>query len=146
MRTATTEEVIDLRELRIGNLLEYKGQLVSVSCLTLDIDDEYNETIGFVIYGTSSNEHADWNRALALDLKRISLTPEWLERCGFAGSGQFVNGTVEVEGGGDVQIRVIEDEKCKYYIPFNKSIKIEYIHQLQNLYFALTGEALQIKL
>jgi hypothetical protein len=84
-----TETVIELRELRIGNLLTYKGKLVYVTSLSLDVDDESEDTIGFCEYGKARNEHAEWNRALYNDLKRIPITPEWLGRYGFR---QFANG------------------------------------------------------
>lgn len=76
--------------------------------------------------------------------KPIPLTKDWLLRFGFeldADAPEFDNeyfkGPLSINipsvvfmGGGD---------------NFNLNIKMEYVHQIQNLYFALTGEELTIK-
>lgn len=36
--------------------------------------------------------------------------------------------------------------KLNYYIPFRADREIKYVHELQNLYFALTNEELKINL
>jgi hypothetical protein len=136
------DSVIDLQELRIGNLLEYRGELVSITMLSMDIDDEYNELIGFVKYGTCSNEHAEWNRALALDLKRIPLTSEWLERCGFKNEGK----SVYVKD--HFKIGVSDQGGANWVFYFDRHLSVSqcaYLHQLQNLYFLLMGQELTIK-
>jgi hypothetical protein len=139
------DSVIDLQELRIGNLLEYKGELVSVTMLSMDIDDEYNEIIGFVKYGTSSNEHAEWNRALALDLKRIPITPAWMARCGFEkhNNGLFVTNGVFIDYKPPRFVTPFYSDGTSFQRPMGRHI--EYIHQLQNIYFCLTGDKLPIK-
>src|SRR4051812_18955720 len=81
--TVSADRVIELRELRIGNILSYKGSYVHATLLSIDADDEYEDTIGFCLLGTNSKEKSDWNRALAADLNRVALTPEILEKCGF---------------------------------------------------------------
>lgn len=134
--------VIELQELRIGNLLEHKGELVTVTMLSMDIDDEYEEIIGFVRYGTCSDERAGWNRALALDLKRIPITPEWLERCGFGDGVLYLNQIMtSIRGANkDTEVRYCDangNSVSRYY---------QYLHQLQNLYYILTGEELSIKI
>lgn len=75
------EDVIELKELRIGSILLYKGELHFVSMLSMDIDDEYQDMIGVTPLGKQSGEKADWNRT---DLKRIPLTEEWLTNLGFS--------------------------------------------------------------
>jgi hypothetical protein len=68
-------------------------------------------------------------------VKPIPLTEEWLLKLGFKNNrlGLF-----------DV-VKVVDD--IAYHIYFiKKHLKeIQYVHQLQNLYFALTGEELTIK-
>lgn len=139
--------VIELTELRIGNFLLYKGDLVCVTMISCDIDDEYQETIGFVKFGTSSKETANWNRSLVEDLKRIAITPEWLESLGFVKeySAYLQGGIYMYEGPGywnnqkgwpvglrdEISMRIV---RC-----------VDYVHQLQNLYFSLIGEELPIK-
>lgn len=144
-------QLIEIKELRIGNLLSYDNQIVHVTSLSLDIDDEYEDQIGFCKLGSVSNEIAAWNRSLVDKLAPIALTPEWLERCGYmkyvgntgqeiykcpvgsmalyklAGSKDWIIGANDFSGG------------------YLNLCTISYFHQLQNLYFALTGEELMIK-
>lgn len=143
------ESVIDLRELRIGNLLEYKGQIVEVTSLSLDIDDEYQEIIGFCEYGKHSNEHADWNRSLYNDLKRISLSPNWLAKCGFGWDAEEqvyyiqVGNNVCIEYDTDFNCSIVPETWRGHPLPIWGDNK--YLHKLQNIYFDNTGEELKIK-
>lgn len=74
------------------------------------------------------------------DLEPIPLTPEWLERCGL--QKKYWNSDK------DLKLEMYEN---KAYIGNNFSTNatiihnINYVHQLQNLYFALTDEELTIK-
>lgn len=74
------EKIIDIRDLRIGNYLLYDGKIVHVTFLSMDIDDEYEESIGFCELGKTTNEKADWNRALCDKMDRIPMTPDWLNK------------------------------------------------------------------
>jgi hypothetical protein len=134
--------VIELAELRIGNLLLYKGELVRVTLLSCDIDDEYEDQICFVKFGTSTNEKGGWNRSTANDLKRIPLTPEWLERCGFKKEGN----EIDQRTGKTIEGKWRHDAYLEWpgllYLPNHE---LKHLHELQNLYFALTGEELTIK-
>lgn len=76
-------EVIELSELRIGNILEYDGKYVHVTTVSRDIDDEYQDTIGFCELDKTTEEIVDWNRSLVDKLKRVALTHVLLENCGF---------------------------------------------------------------
>lgn len=68
----------------------------------------------------------------------IPLTEEWLVKFGFeyddidGNSGYWKLGNFEV---------VFGEDGCSY----NWDLKIEFVHQLQNLVFALTGEELTLK-
>lgn len=72
------------------------------------------------------------------------LTEEWLGRLGFEKSseGYWSNGKLEVGF-------TTTDENIQYeYISVTYKTEmtdLKYVHQLQNLYFALTGEELTIK-
>jgi hypothetical protein len=75
----------------------------------------------------------------------IPLTPEILEKCGF----------VIIEQGRlcvwfeDFELCQLNSDKNKlglYWCEHYTGVSIEYLHQLQNIYFALTGEELNIKL
>lgn len=127
--------MIDIKDLRIGNILTHEGEIVYVSSLSLDIDDEYEETIGFCKWGTHANEKAGWNRELADTLLPVPLTPEWLERCGLS----------FYEHDNELFPMVAMKHNGQVVAVFTKTAPCEYVHQLQNLYHALTGTELQIK-
>lgn len=82
----------------------------------------------------------------------IPLTPEWMGRCGFSkepnddSNSYETYSTLKMEGG-------IAQEKDGWYFRiihidgyYEQRVgrEIENVHQLQNLYFALTGEELTI--
>jgi hypothetical protein len=146
------DRIIELQELRIGNLLEYKGDLVQVTSLSCDIDDEYQEQICFVNLGASMNERGGWNRSLVNDLKRIPLTSEWLIKCGLKLRKE--DNVWQIQVGNTSYLEIENDEpmlagitpeswrdQCPIYIWG----QVKYLHQLQTLYFTLTGEELIIK-
>lgn len=68
--------------------------------------------------------------------KPIELTEEWLLKLGFI----IDNGWFKI---GYLKLFPIRDLYYRAIVPITKDIK--YVHQLQNLYFALTGEELTIK-
>jgi len=70
-----------------------------------------------------------------LRVEPIPLTEEWLLKFGFYKS----NVTARID-------LYPEDDGVYFYFNIDpaKRVKIEYVHQLQNLFFALTGEELTI--
>lgn len=76
------------------------------------------------------------------DFEPIPLTPEWLERFGFEvyGSEPYwkyadgINGMFK-----NNRFRLFTFQTHGDYVP------VDYVHQLQNLYFALTGQELELK-
>ena len=70
------------------------------------------------------------------DLEPIPLTEEWLLKFGFErlGSGRF-----------DFKTFTYYLHDGSFYNKTSRLCTIKYVHQLQNLYFALTGEELTIK-
>lgn len=113
---------MEAKELRIGNYVLEKGRLVRIHD-------------GFGI------DHAH-------NFEPIPLTPEWLERLGFndmADNGEqwAVNGANDdfclLFTGNEF---VYEFENYQWQI---NNLVVEYVHQLQNLYFALTGKELELK-
>ncbi len=108
-------------ELRIGNWVDLVG-----SNSSFQIDTIYdNELSG---------------------IEPIPLTEEWLERFGFDSialgyelDDRFITLRPEddIDGGFDVFIMTADMEQPKYIT------YIDYVHQLQNLYHALTGQELK---
>jgi hypothetical protein len=73
-------------------------------------------------------------------IEPIPLTEEWLIKFGFKKVYYgWEKGSFEVESRGDIYLYSINCNEYTDGMPF------KYVHQLQNLYFALTGEELTIK-
>lgn len=73
----------------------------------------------------------------------IPLTPEILEKCGF-GNGNSEKANVDLWN--KYWIGDFELDNNKECFDYEGKVSIKYLHQLQNLYFALTGEELKITL
>ena len=72
-------------------------------------------------------------------LRPIPLTEEWLLKFGF---NKFQNRKIWIRK----RVRVYLHSKDGFCYGLSSSrTKIKYVHQLQNLYFALTGNELEIK-
>ncbi len=69
----------------------------------------------------------------------IPLTEKWLEKFGFINSG-FRTYRLEI-----LDIDYIATTDVFLFCINDGSISIKYVHQLQNLYFALVGEELKIE-
>ena len=74
------------------------------------------------------------------ELRPIPLTEEWLLRFGFkhSGNGFFIHAKSLIE------LANIGDEYFHSGIKGVSLINVHFVHQLQNLYFALVGEELQL--
>jgi hypothetical protein len=74
----------------------------------------------------------------------IPLTPEILEKCGFEKDNSSKYGGYLIGIGEGEKIRIVNDESIGWHYPLNGYRRpiTNYLHQLQNLYFALTGEEL----
>jgi hypothetical protein len=77
----------------------------------------------------------------------IPLTPEILEKCGFEyrenNYNKFYRKAIE-----QASLKIMVHSERFYFSPFemNYETELKYLHQLQNLYFALTGNELEINL
>ena len=136
-------------ELRIGNYVSvHKGfEMMVTSIFT---DEVYLDFIPPVV-----NEGDVWISNIK-DVQPIELTEDHLLKLGFKMSkGKWGNDFHILEKDGFICMFTIEhwtdtkeDSKfknhwhCKYQLNGNK---LKYVHQLQNLYFALTGEELTYK-
>ena len=77
-------------------------------------------------------------------IKPIPLTEEWLLKFGFKKSNVYCFGNHKLI----IESLMGDRHSCRYRINPNESIwisELHYVHQLQNLYFALTGEELTFK-
>lgn len=117
-------------ELRIGNLVEHPELGTSRVCVIQDN-----------CYGVS-NKKTDDSRISYLKCKPIPLTEEWLLRFGFVKNETYSFKNIS----SGLELLNISD---KYFRGFfrDAAIKadIQHLHQLQNLYFALTNQELTLK-
>lgn len=112
-------------ELRIGNYFIY--------------DNRVNEVLSIYInFGKYRITFKNENKSkLVENCNPIPLTEEWLLRFGFE----------KVIDGYEFNNYHIDIEKIRPYFGYSWQdyrTPIDYVHQLQNLYFALTGEELNI--
>lgn len=144
--------MIQANELRIGNWIadrggkqwqidhwEYPNKVASIEPYLCELNGHY-------IYGHPLTEELDY-------LQPIPLTPEILEKCGFEkGVSEWYNKnyfTDCMEYAEEMQLQVnLKSFRCGIFdVDFGgtnamTANPIKYLHQLQNLYYALTGEEL----
>lgn len=125
---------IEAQDLRIGNWVHYDGVDYRMACPAKEFP--LLEDDGIYGVGTTSWEHCSG----------IPLSPEWLERLGFscynkeAGdwSVTLPDGETDIDALGGTSVRVYAEGGDSTYMKH-----IKYVHQLQNLYHALTNTELQ---
>lgn len=145
--------MIKANELRLGNLLDNGYNIVHVTSINLDYNEDREpiSEIGVCLNGNLYDEVVIKEAAFGIEVKPIPLTPEWLERCGLVNNEIMPSYKLHmavrpyqtaIQGvfPGEWQVTLIDA------VPYPIGQTIKYVHQLQNLYFALTGEELQIKL
>lgn len=143
--------MINPKELRLGNIfIDNKTNELLTVC-KIDEDD-----IGFAVIDRSKYPLPNGWQA-----EPIPLTPEWLERCGFDQIESIQHNQYEAEERYTIRIDetnisygfVAETyggypEKRTRFKFSNETIDthkgVHFVHQLQNLFFALTGEELTI--
>lgn len=125
---------IKVEELRVGNYLQWEDQFGK------NIDQISQILTGSVTFQNSGAFHD------IKGLKPIPLTEEWLVKLGFEFKDFFWQKFVHEEE--DNFVGALHNIGFAYYVNINDDKPLIYVysvHQLQNLYFALTGEELIIK-
>lgn len=121
-------------ELRIGNLVN---------------DNGYNSIIGVIDSHYHSIQISGSPRTIALEtIEPIPLTEEWMLKFGFKPSeAKTAKKYIYYSDSYNFRkAKVICTEKYGSRVVIAGTvIEIKYIHQLQNLYFALTGKELELK-
>ena len=136
--------MIQANELRIGNFVNCDGEILPVLAIDSEnsFDDEHVGTVTLpeVCGGYRIGTRGRWLKKL----KGIPLTPEILANCGFKTARKGVEWTIVTneELGSVMIIQCINEFYCLSSFP----AEFLYVHQLQNLYYALTGKELNIQL
>lgn len=138
--------MIKPNELRIGNLIFCK----TTKSLATVASPHPGQVIANFKY---ENVTADFVHCDLTELEPIAITPEWLERCGFVKKENktqidgiemtfHINESTYFSscGGIDGGLYILCLCRGNYF-----ANNLQHLHQLQNLYFALTGEELTIK-
>jgi hypothetical protein len=132
------------QELRIGNYLldDEDDTLVVVSKIETPEYTDWNsgDEFNIVVLKYGTKEHY-----LEGDFRKILLTEEWLLKLGFVWSIQHQAFYLK---GFDYVLDVCKDycRVIKHRRTGEVLINVQYVHQLQNLYFALTNQELTFKL
>ena len=112
--------MVDMKELRIGNYLMIDGTALPIGAGWFCLADRPH----------SIPEH-----------KAIPITPEWLERMG------FVKNRIGDYGIGNTFVFPYTNpgEWFVTFSPDKGGTAVRYVHQLQNIYYAMIGKELEIK-
>lgn len=127
-------------ELRIGNYVDLLGNFVKIECISkLPMRDS--------MYWLKCIDYVDTK---IIHFKPIPLTEEWLVKLGFSEKDhEHIDYIPETYFSIKSEIGIMNINSCfEFTLDYGgefSSSKIKYVHQLQNLYFALTGEELTIK-
>ena len=113
---------MDAKEIRLGNLILKGGLDIDTGGIKEEVT-EVNYHVLYDVIGRPTN------------YQPIPLTEDWLLKLGF---GLFPWGWVNKEAGRSLRITI----QYNFEREGNTSLKVNYVHQLQNLYFALTDEEL----
>lgn len=120
--------MINIQELRVNNWVSKIENTDINSCIQLG----YTQ-IGYLFTYTAIS-------GISYKFHPIPLTSEWLESAGFKETvqGVYVNGKYDIE-------RLTADsEEWEFCIYENQTgTTIKYVHQLQNLFFCLSGKELE---
>ena len=123
-------------EIRIGNIVK---SLVNNEEFSIVDEIGHKGALGYYVSLNNQSSYV-WLQHNDRDLVLpIPLTEEWLLKFGFYNSEVFKNSFIK--NGVDIYIQ----DTAFWYDLANDSIEIKTIHQLQNLYFALTNEELTMK-
>ena len=120
--------IMEAKELRIGNLIEHKA----IMCEVLSIDNKWLQL-----------DNDQLNTKIS-ECNPIPLTEEWLFKFGFIKTPtRYYIGDLNEFGSRDLTLVLCTKDNVISYDNYLHPIK--YVHKLQNLYFALTCEELTIK-
>lgn len=129
---------MEVKELRLYNLLQYENDIVPV--VGLNLEKDANLSLVQIQKGTNK---------IPIDsqqLKPVRLTSEWLSKFGFKESYRSDSRIrYDMPEFGKYDFDLSKDKILEGFLYFGNYIRCHYIHQLQNLHFVLTGKELKIK-
>jgi len=138
---------MNANELRIGNLIQIKlGEIEIAKVEELTLQTENNNQY-YILKTNLLSNNSDWVDPID-SFEPIPITKEWLLNFGFErvrDTSLYTKQTIEIDG-------TFEDY-MEYNLEFKQvnlsyemcSIPLQYVHELQNIYFALSKKELTIK-
>jgi hypothetical protein len=125
--------MINAQHLRVGNLVLYKPYG--------NKDGEMKTIQGMLGMKAFFDRHSN-ESGMFHNLQGIPLTEDWLNKCGFVEGIERMQGCLVYINNCSVK-RIMDD---LVYLDDLRYIRIvKYLHDLQNLYFAITGNELSIQ-
>ena len=129
-------------ELRLGNILMYNSP-ISLTSQTVEVNIYHlSDILGHTPLSYSDRKNA---------YQAIPITEEWLIKFGFEGDDDERHIVLGLGGGEELSIERLTKTCCLIRAIKNESVDFvyvaypEYVHQLQNLYFSITGKELEVK-
>lgn len=121
---------LEAKDFRIKNLVDFEGKIYEIHTIA-DVFPTLNTSefgIGVI----------DWN-----NIKPITLTEEWLLKFGFTRNKD----TYYLNDLGLSWLTTEDNFQTEYKLADSKwkLLDLKFVHQLQNLYFALCGDELKLK-
>jgi hypothetical protein len=134
--------MINANEIRIGNWVEYGGETLSVGGISESVATLYPKPPVVNICYVLVPAEVSYD-----EINPIPLSPEILEKAGFKWSNS-INHWIITWGINGVHFIKFDEYYDKFSFQLGQAHYkvLDYVHQLQNLYFALTGEELNIEL
>lgn len=139
--------MVKANELKIGNLVQLTAKEINKYLTKKPV--KYQEVENIYDFGINISPGYEGTADAEFDMdgiEGIPLTPEILIKAGFKKVGRYAigGGSYHIYQKGKIEFLMIKDPG-EYTLAFYETI-IKHVHQLQNLYFALTGTELEIKL
>lgn len=145
--------MIDVKDLRIGNYVDYPG----FSWEYPELDYEFQDAFRITSISEDNNNVSlimprGENGETGVDAKEINpipITPEWLEKLGFT---HDIDNLWSYKDFSIFPFLIGENgDCCSFFISYARAeegrvwlVDCHYVHQLQNLIYSLTGQELSI--
>lgn len=133
VQTDVMQSVLKASDLRIGNKLLFLGDVVTFKNITEIREDGIFWIKTFEPKIESKNFH----------FKPIPLTEEWLLKFGLKKT-EYKSQIIYDSGLQNSTYIIIDENNSSYFMWGAYLTSIKYVHELQNLYFALTGSELTV--
>lgn len=141
-------------ELRIGNFVtvnnpEFRPDLKDIAFEVKAIHESFSRSsyeygVGLKHINMIPNKYYEYPSQLIGYINPINLTEEWLTKFGFEEDAESKSWSILTTlDKYDYQFEV-SNKYQEYFQPDFARMDIKYVHELQNLYFALTGVELQL--